>query len=169
VRRIATIAWALIALTPACGLRSGDDGGVTAPSTGGVRCGEPIPLRPTDLPLSMTPDLPASVPAASADGLFRGRVTVTNRSAAPVRGTTASTPDLFVTRAGIVVALPPPKITLARTLDLAPGASETYAAAGSVAACSNGERLAAGRYEIHAEFPVDSLTVFAGPWPLDIT
>lgn len=167
--RIAAVAWALIALTPACSSTTDDDGRVTPPPGPGGRCGERISAPAADLPLSMTPDLPASVPASSPDGLFRGRVVVTNRSSAPVQGTTASSPDLFVTRAGIIVAVPPPKIAVARNLDLAPGASVTYDAAGSVVACADGSRLASGRYEIHAELPVDSRTAFAGPWQLDIT
>lgn len=142
---------------------------MTAPPQGGGRCGEQITAPAAALPLSLTPDLPASVPAASADGLFRGRVVITNRSSAPVQGTTASSPDLFVTRGGIIVALPPPKIAVARDLDLAPGASVTYDAAGSVIGCADGNRLAPGRYQIHAELPVDTRTAFAGPWELDIT
>jgi hypothetical protein len=124
---------------------------------------------PNEIDLVMVADLPPVVAASAADGLFRGRITLVNRSLARISGATAASPDVYVVREGHIAALPPPKVASARLLDLAPGDPAVYDSAGSLVGCSDGEPLAPGRYEVYARLEVGSLAVTGGPWPLEVT
>ncbi len=135
-----------------------------------AKCGDRL-VEERRGPLRLTGSFPARVPATGRG--FGGRVTVANGSDRRAGGLAASRPDLYVLRAGRVVAMPLARDEVGLQLDLAPGEGQDLAAAGSLASCRDGRPLAPGRYEIRAVLPVIGLDGTAGaaaggPWALEV-
>lgn len=125
--------------------------------------------------------------ASGGDGTFAVTVTATG-TAGRVTGTTSPYADIYVARAGEIVATPLPKDLIGRRLDLAAGASQTFTARGSLRQCTpdstgtpastpadgTGAPLAPGRYEVYAVVSVigddgKQVTSSGGPWMLEVT
>ncbi len=150
-------------------------------STGGEasepRCGEPLDWAASDAPLSLTSHFPERAPT-DGDGLLRGTVTVTNRSAAALSATTAAQPDLVLLRDGRVVSLPIGLRAVAVNVDLAPDASQDFDAAASMRSCESGPYpagtpLPPGTYQLVASqtFDVagsDPIVARGGPWEVTL-
>ena len=129
----------------------------------------------------MTANFPSQVDR-SGDPSFAGTVTVTN-IAKPLSGVTSPEADIFVARAGTVVAVPPAKDSIAVSIELATGGSRVFTARGSLRQCqrdgtgdATGPLIAAGRYEVYAIVVVDDDTgtgngvaAIGGPWHLEVT
>jgi hypothetical protein len=166
-------ATAVLLALAACGAHAGDDPAVSAverPAPGA--CGGPFAVdgHPG---LTLAGSFPARV-RARGQGTFDGGVTVANHTDRRVRGLAASRPDVYVTRAGAIVATPLPRDEVGLVLDLPPGADRDFAAAGSLRSCRGGRRLSPGRYEVHAVLRIEAvdgahtIAAVGGPWALDI-
>jgi hypothetical protein len=105
---------------------------------------------------------------------FDGAVRIANHTDRRVHGLAASRPDVYVTRAGEIVATPLPRDEVGLVLDLPPGADRDFPAAGSLRSCSRGQRLPPGRYEVHAVLRIaevdgtHTIAAVGGPWALEI-
>jgi hypothetical protein len=133
-------------------------------------------------PLEMTAGLAPEV----AGGGVRpaGTVTVTNRGATAVAGTTALHPDITVAKDGEVVATPAGIRDVGVAVDLAPGASQRFEAMVSLERCARGNEststspLAPGTYQVYAAQRFDlrdadhpqgfAVVVQGGPWSLRV-
>jgi hypothetical protein len=114
------------------------------------------------------------------DGTFAGTVTLTS-TGPRITGVTSTQADVYVVRAGRIVAMPLPKDLIARPIDLAAGASAKLDARGSLRSCAAGagagEVLPAGRYDVFAVVVVNrdgepttsTVVVSGGPWPVELT
>ena len=111
----------------------------------------------------------ASFPDRVSGSTFDGTVRVTNDSDRRVEGLAASQPDVYVTRAGTIVATPLPRDDVGLALDLAPGAARKFRTAGSLRHCVDGEPLTPGRYEVQVVLRIaGGAAAIGGPWPLEV-
>jgi hypothetical protein len=111
----------------------------------------------------------ASFPESVSGSTFDGTVKVTNASARRVDGLAASQPDVYVMRAGTIVATPLPRDDVGLALDLAPGASREFRTAGRLRHCVDDEPLAPGRYEVQVVLRIaGAAAAVGGPWPLEV-
>jgi hypothetical protein len=155
----------------ACGAKGGDDPSAVRPPDPG-RCGGTFREEPR-AGLTLAGSFPERV-RATRDATVEGTVTVTNHTDRRVEGLSASRPEVYVTRAGEIVATPLPRDEVGIVLDLAQGAARDFAAAGSLRSCSRGEPLPPGDYEVHAVLRVveadgaQTVAAVGGPWRLEI-
>ena len=103
---------------------------------------------------------------------MRGTVEVTAEKA--VQGVAAAAADAFLVRDGRVVTTPLPQDAVGVRWDLAAGERKSVPAVASLLSCEQGGKpLAAGDYELYAQFvltPDDEAptTSYGGPWPLTV-
>lgn len=177
---------ALLVAGTGCGPIRGRTSGVpepTGPGGDGVSrpvlpaCGEPSrALTPGAGPLTVAGDFPPAT--RSGDTTVTGTVTVTAR--ARVTGLSAPVAGVYVAREGRVVATPVASDLIGVAVSLAPGASQSFPATGSLQACpastgggGNGGPLPPGSYDLFAAVTVTddagvSVTATGGPWPLEV-
>ena len=111
---------------------------------------------------------------ATERATFEGTVTIANHTDRRVEGLSASRPDLYLTRAGDIVATPLPRDEVGLVLDLAPGEARNFPAAGSLRSCSRGQPLAPGRYDVYAVLTIadtdgaQTISAVGGPWRVEI-
>ncbi|HUQ59681.1 hypothetical protein [Lentzea sp.] len=122
--------------------------------------------------LSVTGEFPPRADR-NGDGTFAGTVTVTS-TGAEISGVTTPEADVYVARAGEVVATPPPKDLVGQMVDLRAGVSQVFTARGTIQQCAAGGVLPAGGYEVFAVVVVNrahapAVVVAGGPWPLEVS
>jgi hypothetical protein len=169
----------LVALT-GCVVESPVPGATSTPGTTAAtlnRCAQklaPEAGRAGDLQLTVSFD-----DAYRSDATVNGTVTLTNHSSERVTGTTAATPILTLSRNGRVLwHTNGAMIAMAAEVDLAPGASMTYAASFSPVECEaqdeadnsfreNLPRVPVGRYDLSAAIDLTrddgTSTLITGP------
>jgi len=115
------------------------------------RCGDRLhPPADDGGPLVLSADFPATVRLAQRDVVV-GSVTVTNRDGDRFSGVAASAADVFVARAGEVVATPMDRDDSGVAVDLRPGGTQPFPAMVRLTECaSTGRLLQPGTYELHA-------------------
>ena len=124
--------------------------------------GDGLPV-PSGRSLTLSGRFPERVRGGAA--MFEGTVTVTNAEHQRFQGLCAIAPDVYLTEDGRTVAPPLPRDAVGILLDLEPGASREFTAAGSL------RGLPPGRYEIHAVLRVfgnGERSPAGGPWPLEV-
>jgi hypothetical protein len=84
--------------------------------------------------------------------------------------------DVYVARAGKVVATPLPKDLIGQTVDLRTGVSQVFTARGTIQQCAAdaGGLLPVGPYEVFVVVVVNrdhepAVVVAGGPWPLEVS
>jgi hypothetical protein len=126
---------------------------------------------------AVTGEFPSRIDS-SGDGTFAGTVTITSTGSRIV-GVTSPEADVYIVRAGQIVSTPLPKDFIGQSVDLSPGASQTFTAKGTIRSCGAGdsgvgEPLPAGRYDVFAVVVVNrddrpAVIAAGGPWPLEVT
>lgn len=140
-----------------------------AAQPGEVACGRSFEL-PAPGDLRLTGRFARRVPAG--EQIVSGTVEVTAEKA--VRGVAAAAADAFLVRDGRVVTTPLPQDAVGVRWDLAAGEKKSVPAVASLLSCEpGGKPLAAGDYEVYAQFvltPNDGppATAYGGPWPLTV-
>jgi hypothetical protein len=139
-----------------------------------LRCGDRIDGLPSPAGLAMTGEFPRRVDRGG-DGTFAGTVTVTCTGPA-LSGVTSPAADVFVARAGEVVATPLAQDLIGRPFELGSGAGTVFTARGTIRPCAAGAGglLPAGRYDVFAVVVVNrddgsAVVAAGGPWPLEVT
>jgi hypothetical protein len=157
----AVVVAALLLAMAGCG-DSEETRSVQAPQAG--ECGQKVRER-GDRRLTVTASFPEPVTGSG----FEGTVTITNDSDRRIEGLAASQPDVYVTRAGTIVATPLPRDDVGLALDLAPGAAREFRTMGSLRHCVDQAPLGPGRYEVHAVLRIAGAgAAVGGPWPLEV-
>ncbi|MFD4636155.1 hypothetical protein ACFWN2_02500 [Lentzea sp. NPDC058436] len=167
------------ALATACAA-PGDRTATTQSSTAGgdkveqvPACGDRIDALSSRIDgLSMTGEFPPRA-TRDGDGTFAGAVTVTS-TGAEIAGVATPEADVYVAKAGEVVAVPLPKDSLGQAVNLRSGVSQVFTARGTVRQCSGGGPLPQGKYEVFAAIVVNRddgppVVVTGGPWPLEVS
>jgi len=188
IRCVAALGSAAVVLVVGVGCASGG-GQVVGASTGSAvagggrmagvgvfGCGDRIGGLPGSVRgVVVAGEFPSRVVRGGGDGTFAGTVTVTS-TGPRLSGVTSREADVYLARAGRVVATPVAKDLIGEPFDLGPDASRVFVARGAIRPCvaSGGGLLPAGRYEVFAVVVVnrgDGSRVMAvgGPWPLEVT
>jgi hypothetical protein len=117
--------------------------------------------------LTMIGQFPPKV-ERKGQGMFTGTVTATGL----ITGITSPEADIYLAKAGQVVATPLPKDSIGQPIDLKPGTSHTFSARGSVRSCASIEPIPAGQYDIYAVVVVTRghgpTVAVGGPWPIEV-
>lgn len=145
----------------------------TSSGPAGLECGAPLdPQAEGELRISVR--FPATV--AAAEQMASGTVEISaSRSAtrSAARGVVTPLAEAFLVREGRVVTLPVPQDAVGRSVELTEGRVEQLPAMVSLLACSGGQALASGTYDLYVRVVLnhedgtrtDSL---GGPWPLAV-
>ena len=140
----------------------------TSPGPGSLECGARFDPT-TGGALSVTGRFPT---VASADEqIVHGTVEIVALGA--VHGVVTPQAEAFLVREGRIVTLPVPQDSVGRTLNLAEGSVERMPAMATLLACSGGDMLPTGTYDLYVRVVVNHddgtrAESLGGPWPLEV-
>lgn len=140
------------------------------------RCGEAfVGATRVDGPLELRGAFPA---AAGAGELVEVPLSLVNRGARPFSGVAASIADVYVVKAGSVVAEPLARDDNGIAVDLPPGAAMAFPAAVRLVPCDADPQVARlplppGAYQLHATLSVvddtgEVVVATGGPWTMEV-
>lgn len=146
-------------------------GGTLMAQVSALECGERIDrLSGSPGGLVLTGEFPSTV-QRGAEPTLAGTTTLSNSGPA-VAGVTGPEADVYLVKAGLVVATPRARDMIGRPIDIGADGGVTIPASVTLQSCAaDGADLPAGTYDIHAVVVVnqeDGTQVVAtgGPWPL---
>jgi len=139
-----------------------------------LQCGERIDrLSGSPNGLILTGEFPPTV-HRGADPMFAGTITISSSGAAVV-GVTGPEADVYLVKAGVVVATPVAKDMIGQPIAITADGGATMPASGTLQSCAAGAaELPPGGYDIHAVVVVNQddgtqVVGTGGPWPLVVT